>query len=1133
MRIRKADGTGKGLLSYFTRHNTIANLLLVLMVVLGVIATGKIRSQFFPDVVIERISVSVSWPGAGPSEVDNAIVELMTPVLLAVEGIEEMSSTASEGSARFNLSFDPGWDMDRAVDDVKTAVDSVQNLPDSAEDPNVSRSAWRDRVTDVVISGPVALDQLGRFADEFSALLYAEGITRTTVQGLAAQTIRVTVSELSLIRNDISLLDISGAIAEQTRTNPAGDVAGGASRLRTGVENRSPEAIERIVLRSDVDGAQLLVQDVGDVTVDGADSGRAFFQGTLPAVLIRIDRSDQGDAIEMQARVETVAAQYQEILPQGTTVKLINARSSQITDRLDILLENGLTGLGLVLLMLYLFLGFRTAFWVAAGIPVAMLAAIALMYAAGLTLNMISLFALIITLGIVVDDAIVVAEHADFRRRTLGETPTMAAENAARRMSMPVLSSTITTILAFYGLVLIGGRFGALISDIPFTVIVVLMASLAECFLILPNHMRHALAANVKKHWYDFPSRLFDTGFRWMRRVLVKPLLKLAIILRYPVLAGMILLLAGSVSLVVRGDVTWRFFSSPEQSSITGNIAMLPGATRDDTIEMVQEAQRAVQAVSDQYEAEYGIAPIVHILAQVGGTTGRGLSGQNTKDADQLGSIDIGLIDADLRPYTSFEILAAIQEEVRSLPMLETLSFRRFGFGPGGDSLDISLYGADAKTLKAAAEALKAVLARYPEVSALEDSLAYDKAELVLQLTPLGESLGFTTDDLGSELRNRLNGIEAATFPDGLRSGAIRVEISEADISDEFLNTAHIRSPSGAYVALSEIVSVESSLGFSTIQRDNGLRLIRINGDISEDDPERAAEITAALSDTILPDIAVQFGVEWQLGGLAQQEKDFLSDALVAFTLCMLGIYLTLAWVFASWTRPMVVMAIIPLGLIGTIWGHYIWEIPMSMYTVIGLLGMSGIIINDAIVLVSTIQEYARTRGMIPAVIDATSDRLRPLMLTTLTTVLGLAPLLYETSQQAQFLKPTVVTLCYGLGVGFFIVLFAVPALVIVQQDIARLKNSMMRMLHGGNGVPRKLHIGVIVTGAAMLAVIASTVGSWVFLGELPTQISQFTSALPLPNGGAGALVLSIAGSAAILVLAFPVLVRLGRRRTA
>ncbi len=387
-------------------------------------------------------------------------------------------------------------------------------LPDDAEDPSVRRGAWRDRVTDVVITGPVGVEQIGRFADEFVARLFAEGVTRATIRGVAAPETVVEVPSASLIRHDISMAEIAEAIAAEAETAPAGDVDSANARVRTGTARRSADEIAGIVLRTNADGSTLTIGEIAAITTEGVDRERAYFVGENPAISIRVDRTDQGDAIGIQEIVQSVADEMQLTLPEGVTIDLIRTRAESISARLNILLDNGLVGLGLVVLLLFLFLNARTAFWVAAGIPVAMLAAIALMYVAGLTLNMISLFALIITLGIVVDDAIVVGEHADFRARNLGESPVVAAENAAKRMAAPVFSATITTILAFAGLVAIGGRFGELIADIPFTVIVVLAASLVECFLILPNHMAHALAHSAKEHWYDWPSRQVNRGLR-------------------------------------------------------------------------------------------------------------------------------------------------------------------------------------------------------------------------------------------------------------------------------------------------------------------------------------------------------------------------------------------------------------------------------------------------------------------------------------------------------------------------------------------------------------------------------------------------------------------------------------------
>ena len=550
--------------------------------------------------------------------------------------------------------------------------------------------------------------------------------------------------------------------------------------------------------------------------------------------------------------------------------------------------------------------------------------------------------------------------------------------------------------------------------------------------------MSHALKNINKRKWYDTPSHIFNLGFGWFRKKIFRKSIKLIIKFRYPVLALTFVVLASQAMLFLNGSVQWRFFNAPERGSISGNFAMLPEATREDTLEMMIELQRAANDTAKKFEEEYGINPLDFVMAEIGGNSGRALAGSEYKDKDLLGAISIELVDADLRPYSSYEYLGELQNNVKNHPALETLSFRNWTSGPGGDSLSVQLFGADSKVLKSAAEKLKSLVAIYPEVSAVEDDLAYDKEELILDLTAQGQALGFTIDQLGTKLRHRLNGITAAKYPLGSRTAKITVQMPKEELSADFIERTMLRTPKGKYVPMSDIVSVTSNTGFATIKREDGLRVITVTGDISEDDPDRANFITEQLKTSILPQIEQDFQIKTKLSGLAEQENTFLNDALFGFGICLLGIYLTLAWIFSSWARPAVVMAIIPFGLVGAIYGHYVWEVPLSMFSVIGLIGMTGIIINDSIVLVSTVDEYAKDRGFVQSIIDGACDRLRPVVLTTLTTVLGMAPLLFEKSQGAQFLKPTVITLVYGLGFGMILVLIVVPSLLAMQLDISR-----------------------------------------------------------------------------------------------
>jgi multidrug efflux pump subunit AcrB len=364
-----------GLIRYFARHRTIANLLMVLMLAVGIAAATQMRAQYFPDVVVNEVDVTIVWDGAGADEVDRAIVQLVEPALLTVEGVAGISSRAREGRAVIEVEFDPSTDLATAEKDVQAAVDALTTLPDGAEDPVVTASAWRDRVTDVLISGPVGVDQLARFADEFTLRLFAEGISRATITGMADPETVVEVSSATLMRHAITMAEVAEAIGNATRAAPAGEL-GGTSRLRSGTEAQTVERIAAIVLRAEADGTTLTVGDIATIRANSANSVRAAFVGDNPAMTIRVDRADDGDAIRMQATVARVVAEIQPSLPPGVTLELVRARAGQISDRLALLIDNGLTGLGLVLVLLFLFLNARIAFWVAAGIPIAMISAL-------------------------------------------------------------------------------------------------------------------------------------------------------------------------------------------------------------------------------------------------------------------------------------------------------------------------------------------------------------------------------------------------------------------------------------------------------------------------------------------------------------------------------------------------------------------------------------------------------------------------------------------------------------------------------------------------------------------------------------------------------------------------------------
>lgn len=687
------------MLRYFVGHRTLANLVLVLLLVVGVIATDRIRAQFFPDFIIETVNVSIAWPGAGAEDVDTRILSNLEPALRAVEGVAETRATASEGLARFRLEFSPGYDMTLAMNEVKATVDEAQNLPSEIETPAITQGWFRDRVTNVIVYGDLSLAALEQRAQALSRDLFRQGVTKTTIQGISDPRVLIKFEPETLEKYGVTLADAAANLNASFGNAPAGTMADDRVRLRTA--GQPLEQLGQFPLIALSDGTRLTVDELAEVEYQGLDRNLALYFKGQNAIQIRVDRGPDGDAIEIQDQVQAAVDRFNQQSVDGVQAQLVRARAQAIKDRLSILIDNGATGLAIVVVVLFLFLSVRTAFWVTLGIPTAMLATVALMLALGLSLNMVSLFALIICLGIVVDDAIVIGEHADHLHRQ-GHSPMDAAYLGAKRMFLPVLSSSITTIIAFSGMFLIGGTFGRLIGDIPVTVSLVITASLIEVFLILPAHMYHALS-NVKPGkvaWYDRPSLFVNKHFDRFRDRVFTHVVAGVVRWRYPTVAISIGLILASAAMVADRTVGWRFFNAPERGTLTGNLMMIETATRADTRAQLDAMAQALLEVNQEYAAEYGREAVASWLFQIGDNSGRPISGADRVSPDRLGGFDVELIDPDLRTYTAFEFIRAWQEKIPPSDKVQALQFRGDRRGPGGDGVAVTIAGQDFRTLK-------------------------------------------------------------------------------------------------------------------------------------------------------------------------------------------------------------------------------------------------------------------------------------------------------------------------------------------------------------------------------------------------------------------------------------------------
>ena len=1035
-----------GIFGYFVHHRTAANILLVVMLVVGFYSANNIRIQFFPDTVTDSVNIRYKWLGAGPKDIDNSVTQVVEPLLLDINGIESIESIAREGILDIGILFEDGIDSRIAFEDIKDKLNTLTSLPENVEDAEITKSRWTDRVTDIVLYGDISAKVLEEYAENLRQKFQQNNISDVDIRSAVKPVLRIEIRQDKLLEYRLNLNDIEQIVKKQLASSPSGDINNGNLRVRTGESRQNVESLKEITVITDDNGKKILLGDIANIVLDRKNKNVEFFTGDNNAISMRVNRDSSGDTIDIHEQAVKVVEKFKQTLPSSINIHFMNVRAQPIIDRIDILLTNGAFGLLLVVLLLFLFLSSRTAFWVAAGIPTAIGASIALLYIFGFSLNMISLFALIICLGIVVDDAIIVGEHSDFLHRQ-GVSAHQSAIWGTRRMLAPVFSASVTTIIAFLSLLLISGRFSKFIADLPITVAIVITASLIECFLILPAHMRHALSHQSydKISWYDKPSYYINKGLQFLINHYFVPALSVILKIKWLIIALMLMILLISIASVIDKTVKWRFFSPPERSIIRANIAMIEGATRIDTHRMLSQIHDAVQKTNRQFQKEYDIDTVLFTLQSLGSYMGRVRGVSPLKDNNLRGGFAIELIDADLRPFTAFDFIKAWKENIPYNPLLEKLHVRGERSGPGGDNLEVFLYGDNLEILKQASEDIQRNLIAYSDISGLDDTLSYDKDELSLSLNPLGKSLGINEETIAAEIRARLRSITLTEFTQDNKTITMELGIPESDRGADFIENAYYVNNRQDFVSIDDITDSSIAGGFASIFRKDSLINVTVSGDIDSDNEIAFANIANDLENNILPDIKSRYNIDYALGGDWEQQKRFIDDAVIGLSLCLLGIYGVLSWIFSSFTQPILILLLVPFGAIGVVWGHYIHNIPMSMFSVIGFIGMAGIIINDAIVLLSTINEYRKTKAMRYAIIEAVSHRVRPVFLTTATTVIGLIPLMFEQSRQAQFLLPTVVTLAYGLAIGMFLVLLLIPSLLLIAHEMRQYFSSMVR----------------------------------------------------------------------------------------
>ena len=1040
-----------GFLKFFVEHRTSANIIMILMIVVGLLSIGRLNKQFFPNFEVEVVAVSVNWAGATAEEIDKNIVQLLEPELRPISGVKKVSSKSVEGVGITQVEFNYGYDMQKGRTDIETAVSRI-NFPQKADKPKIVVGEFFDTVTRIVLSANIPLSELRLISKKLKEVLLNSGVDKVDIQGLPKEEILIEIPQIETARLKLSFNQIANLIKSETQDVSGGSYADGSLRVRTAGEKRLVETFKKLELKNTISGGRIILQDIARIS-------STFEQGSIlksvdnnPAVELWVRRSKTSDALEVSENVNKVISESKNIIGNRVNVETYNTAANLIQERITLLVKNGLSGLCIVLAVLFLFLSRNTAIWVALGIPIAFLATFGVMLVSGQSINMISLFGLIMALGIVVDDAIVVGEHSSYLKTKRRLNSSQAPVVAATRMSMPVISAMLTTVAAFIPLFMVKGVIGEIIAAIPWVVCAVLVASLIECFLVLPAHLAHfdkkAVEEGKFRIWFDNKFMAFQEGT-------FKRFILLTFNYRYVTFMVAIGMFIVSVGMMSGGRVMFSFFPTPEADIIIANFKMHSGTTRSKTEEMVKKIEGGLIKTSKKFSTSPDL--VKFSMSTIGGRTSFSSgAGPSSKGSDLLGSMVVELKTADKRKIRTNQFIKEWKNNIEYVEGLDKLTIRSPSGGPPGRDLDVRFQGEKLETLKIASNELIQIARTIPGVTSLNDNLEFGVQERILSLNNKGQSLGLSISDIGEQVRSAINGIIISEFPKADEEVVVRLKLSETEKLTDMINDLRIITPLGTSFKLQEVIKINEKIPFASINRKNGFREVTISGDLF---PAlmNTSQARKFLLNNGLPEIAKKYNLNYRFDGRDLEQKETFADMKIGSIIGLLLIYFILAWVFKSWTRPFSIMIMIPFAFIGAVLGHYLLGLTMSILSMFALLALAGIVVNNSIILVSTIErrfddlrdqndkDYQNNKVIDEAIIAGVVDRFRPVLLTSLTTIGGLSALLFEKSLQAQFLIPMAATIVFGLGITAFLVLVIVPSMMGISNDFSNFVKNIRR----------------------------------------------------------------------------------------
>jgi multidrug efflux pump subunit AcrB len=1029
----------RGPIAWMAQNSVAANLLMFVIVLTGIVGMTRVIQEVFPEFTLDIVTVSMPYPGASPSEVEQGIVLAVEEQVRGLDGVKRVTSTSAEGIGRITVELLLGADPDKALNDVKSAVDRITSFPENAERATVSLSSGRRQVVSLIVSGDQPLPTLHAIAERArTGLLEDPNVTQVEIVGVPPNEVSIEVPREKLEAYGLSLEEIARQIRAASIELPAGEIETKQGELLIRVADRRQRGheFEDIVIRGTELGYAVRLGDIATVVDGYMDTDlENYFDGER-AIRLTAYRVGGETPHGVSGVVRAFADRMRAELPPNVKLHVWADDSEILTSRIDLLVRNARMGLVLVLLVLALFLRLRLALWVSLGIPISFLGAFALMSPFGLSINMITLFALIVTLGMVVDDAIVVGENV-YAKMEAGLPRLQAAIEGTREMAVPVTFAVLTTVAAFSPLFFVPGVMGKIFVMIPAVVCTVLLWSLVESFFVLPAHLGHGRdkppgrAARAIERVQNAVGR----GLQHFSNEVYQPFLERVLALRYVTVAAGVAVLAITIGSVVHGLVPFSFFPKLEADQVTASARLPYGAPP----ELSERVRAELEASARRALAEVGPPEAVRgMFTRMGeGVAGRGPASAGPPVGSHLVTVEVGLVPGEERTFSSAELSAAWTRQMPVVPGVSSLVISH-SFGPGaGADVGVQLSHADTNVLARASEELADELRGYDILTNVQNGYAAGKPQLDFRLLPVARSLGLTGTDVARAIRASFFGAEALREQRDRNEVRVMVRLPEAERQSEHdLERLEIRTPAGGHVPLGAVTRFERGRAPTEIQREDGKRIVAVEAELR---PGVASprEVLASLSAEILPGLRERYpGLTVSMVGQQREQGEAFQSLGKNFVIALFVIFALLAVPFKSYAQPLIVMSAIPFGFVGAVFGHVVMGYGLSIMSVFGIIALSGVVVNDSLVLIDATNRRCAT-GQRPhaAIVWGATRRLRPILLTSLTTFFGLAPMISETSIQARFLIPMAISLGCGVLFATGVVLLLVPALYLIVED--------------------------------------------------------------------------------------------------